>query len=46
MKYEITKDQLFEIAMCIAHCDLSEDEACDYALSVVEEMNDIQELEL
>lgn len=46
MKYEITRDQLIEIVQCIVQCDLSEDEACDYALSVIEEMNDIEEVGL
>ncbi len=46
MKYEITHDQLFEIVLCIVQCDLSEEEACDYALAVIEEMNDIKEVVL
>ena len=44
MKYEITLEQLYEIALCIVHNELNEDEACDYAFSVIEEMNDIQEV--
>jgi len=42
MKYELTIDQLYEIAQCIVHNELDADEACDYILSVTEEMNDIE----
>ena len=38
MKYELTRDQLEEIACCIVDCGLDRDEACDYALSVAMEM--------
>lgn len=37
MKYELTREQLEEIACCIVDCDLDRDEACEYALSVAME---------
>ena len=42
MRYELTLDQLYEIAQCISINALSADEACDYVRDVVEEMNDIE----
>lgn len=33
MKYEITRDQLEEMVLCIVHNHLDEDEAIEYALS-------------
>ena len=44
MKYELTKDQLIEIAQCIAINNLSADEACDYILVVALEMQDVEEV--
>ncbi len=44
MKYEITHRQLSEIVLCIVQCNLSYEEAWDYALSVIEEMNGIEEV--
>ena len=35
MKFELTIETLEEIACCIVDCDLTRDEACDYAKSVV-----------
>jgi hypothetical protein len=34
MKYELTKQQLEEMVLCIVHNHLNEDEAMEYALSV------------
>lgn len=34
MKYELTRDQLEEMVLCIVKCHLNEDEAMEYALSV------------
>lgn len=34
MKYELTREQLEEMVLCIVQCHLSEDEAMEYALSV------------
>lgn len=31
MKYTLTRERLEEMVMCIVQCELSEDEACDYA---------------
>ena len=45
MKYELTLEQLYEIAQCIADNELSAEEACDYVRDVVEEMNDIEVIE-
>ena len=45
MKYELTLDQLYEIAQCISHNDLDADEACDYIRDAVEDMNDIEVIE-
>jgi len=42
MRYELTLDQLYEIAQCISHNELSADEACDYIRDVAEEMNNIE----
>ena len=41
MKYELTLDQLYEIAQCISHNELSAEEACDYIRDVAEEINGI-----
>lgn len=34
MKYELTREQLEEMVLCIVQCHLNEDEAMEYALSV------------
>ncbi len=34
MKYELTKEQLEEMVLCIVHNQLDEDEAMEYAVSV------------
>jgi hypothetical protein len=34
MKYELTKEQLEEMVLCIVHNHLDEDEAMEYAMSV------------
>lgn len=43
MKYELTAPQLAEIAQCISINDLTPDEACDYVMSVAEEMQEIED---
>ena len=45
MKYEVTLEQLYEIAQCISHNNLNAAEACDYVRDVIEEMNDIEVVE-
>ena len=42
MRYELTLEQLYEIAQCISINALNSDEACNYVRDVVEEMNDIE----
>jgi hypothetical protein len=44
MKYELTLEQLYEIAQCIAHNELNAEDACDYVRDVAAEMNDIEEV--
>lgn len=44
MKYELTKEQLLEIADCIAINNLSADEACNYIIAVALEMQDVEEV--
>ena len=34
MKYELTREQLEEMVLCIVHNHLDEDEAMEYALSI------------
>lgn len=34
MKYELTREQLEEMVLCIVQCHLNEDDAMEYALSV------------
>ena len=47
MKYELTKSDLEEIALCIVQCGLPEDKACEYIVDVArEKMNsDVSEVE-
>ena len=45
MKYELTLEQLYEIAGCISDCNLDAEEACDYIRDVAEQMNDIEVVE-
>ncbi len=45
MKYELTVDQLIEIAQCISHNELNADEACDYIMAVADEMNGVEYVE-
>ena len=40
MKFELTKSDLEEIALCIVQCDLPEDEACEYIVDVAREKMD------
>lgn len=39
MKYELTREQLEEMVLCIVQRHLDEDEAMEYALSVCGEFN-------
>ena len=39
MKFEITLETIEEIALCIVHNDLNEDEAVEYAKEVLREVN-------
>ena len=42
MKFEVTLDKLYEMAMCISDCDMGRDEACEYVKScVTEDFTDI-----
>ena len=34
MTYQLTREQLEEMVLCIVQCQLDEDEAMEYALSV------------
>lgn len=38
MKYELTREQLIELAECIATCSLTPDEACEYIVSTAYDM--------
>lgn len=38
MKYELTREQLIELAECIATCNLTPDEACEYIVSTAYDM--------
>jgi len=42
MKFEFTLDRLEEMALCIVINQLSEEEACQYVLSMAEECSDIE----
>ncbi|OOF11760.1 hypothetical protein [Salinivibrio sp. PR919] len=37
MHFELTKDDIEEIVCCIVDCQLSRDDACDYAIEVARE---------
>ena len=41
MKFEITLERMEEIALCIVHNDMTDDEAADYAKAVLLEVNDL-----
>jgi hypothetical protein len=41
MKFNISIDEIEEIALCIVHCNLNEDEACKYAKETLLEINGI-----
>ena len=42
MKFEIDIEQLEEMVLCIVDNGLNQDEACEYAKSVLFEFNDIK----
>ncbi len=37
MTFELTKNDIQEIALCIVRCDLNEDEAIEYAVTTAKE---------
>ncbi len=39
MKFEITLERMEEIALCIVHNELNEDEAVEYAKETLREVN-------
>jgi hypothetical protein len=41
MKFNITLEQIEEVALCIVHCSLNEEDACDYARGTLLEVNGI-----
>ena len=43
MQYSISEERLTEIVLCVIHCQLDENEAIDYAKSVLYEHNNIVE---
>lgn len=40
MKYELTREQLIELADCIATCKMKPDEACEYIVSTAYDMQE------
>jgi hypothetical protein len=46
MNFQITIKTLEEIATCIADCNLTADEACEYAKTVVFECCEVCEVEV
>ncbi len=40
MKYELTREQLIELAECIATCNLTPSESCEYILSTAADMQE------